>query len=274
MRHSTSKKTYTDSNGKRKSCYVFDRGETNNPTNASTSHLYESDANGEICVIGIPYSSSQFTITEENPLNGHTNGSSTTKQISESLNFVAKSNDNTYINYPTEFEFTKEITGNYGINPNRTTIINQLRKLRFNIKNSSGTVMKFILDDGVYEYSDNDVDPITGTIVTNLQLQNEVANQFKMKLTVKHLPVGSYTIEEIDEGCRTSLGNTCNGSGSYLPNPVSFEITKNYNTKATASMTNVMTELTFTKKDLYSYEDPSDTVKFENNEEIKAFDDI
>lgn len=274
MRHSTNKKTYTDSNGKRKSCYVFDRGETTNPTNASTSHLYESDTNGEICVIGVPSSGSEFTITEETPLNGHTNGSSTTKQISESLNFAAKSNDNTFINYPTEFEFTKEITGNYGINPNRTIMINQLRKLRFNIKNSSGTVMKFILNEGVYEYSDNDVDPITGTIVTNLQLQNEVDNQFKMKLTVKHLPVGSYTIEEIDEGCRTSLGNTCNGSGSYLPSPVSFEITKNYNTKATASMTNVMTELTFTKKDLYSYEDPSDVVKFENNEEIKAFDDI
>ena len=287
LKFSATKTSYKDTNNVTKSCYVYNGG--NNTT-------LTSDSNGEVCIIGLDKGTASqiYTVKETKALDYHTFGTYNTKNFTvsnTSTKFAAFSANNKFVNHKTEFEFTKSVSSGdttvNGVNWNSITT-NELKKLTFNITNTNGTALSFIkTSDGVYEYAGNTIDKPSGTPTTELKLDNN------RKFKVYHLPVGTYYVKEKKVCCDTSC-NSCTGStecsGYYYPgytneSSYKFTITQCSSSNATASsctthkaatqsLVNKPTEITFTKKDLYTYADPTKTVKFENNEEINAFDRI
>ena len=261
-----SKESQTDASihGISKNCYKY----TGLTTNESEATKFESDGDGEACISGIiDNGKKKYTVEEVEPAAYHTFDSSNSKQISISTTFAANDANNTFINYQTKFEFTKTV---YDVTDYDEETIKQLKKLKFNIKNSEGTVLSFKLVNGIYEYDGNTKDkPATGTVVQDLTLNDA------RKIIVQHLPIGNYTIEEKDNTCSTT-DTSCECIGYYYDSTKkSFEIKSNYDSKASTSMVNYSTKVEFTKKDLYeNINNGSTVVKFENDEEVKAFDDI
>ena len=266
-----------------KSCYVYTGTSTSGTTMTSGG-----GGVGQTCVSGLP--AGTYTVEETKPLKYHTFGSSTTISLTTSETFAGMTNSNKFINKPTNFEFTKSVSpadGNATINvtrPDGTTgaitlnnlTTQELKKLKFIITESGSNIpLDFVYVTDHYEYAGNDIDPPTGTITTILQLNDN------KKLSVSHLDAGkTYQIKEVEsDGCVDAGNRTCNGYGYYYPNYSSasdyqFTVSNTYNSKSTQSLINTPTEITFTKKDLYGYLDADDIVKFENQEEINAFDQI
>lgn len=295
----------TDSNNNKKWCYPY----INLTTNESDAAVFVSDTSGEVCISGIPGNTANntYNVIETNPSPYHTfgergnsNNSIAFKAISIGTAFIGKSDNNTFTNYPTEFEFTKDVSSG---DSNTEIIINgvkktlkeltteELQKIEFNIYNSNGDILHFVKNsDGTYDFAGNDKDaPSNLTSASSALYLNQ-----NRKLKVLHLPKGTYSIKE-------SQGNTCTNStdsskcvGYYYPNyslnsSHQFTITDCSSSKATScttygvvtqKLTNTPTEITFTKKDFYSYYDAADknkseeNVKFENDKERNDFDKI
>ena len=294
--------SYTDEDNHTKTCYIYSTA--NDATQIFISGENEND--GEVCLVRVPKTSNgeelSYTITEENPAEYHTFGNYKSITLSSDKKFKSKlplssTDKNKFINYPTEFEFTKNVgrTKEKGIsvegsetitvNGERVTLdaltLSELKNIVFNITTTgSSTNLSFIkTGDGVYEYAqDPNMDRPTGEITTNLTVGSN------KKIKVLHLPEGTYEIKENNGGTCESATDYTKCIGYYDQNTVQrFTITDCSSQNATsctssgtvtATMTNIPTEITFTKSDLYSYVDEGDTVKFENEEELRAFDDI
>lgn len=305
VRASGNKVEQTDSNNKKKWCYPY----IDFIENESDAAVFVSDTSGEVCISGIPGNTANntYNVIETNPSPYHTfgergnsNNSIAFKAISIGTAFTGKSDNNTFTNYPTEFEFTKDVSSG---DSNTEIIINgvkktlkeltteELQKIEFNIYNSNGDILHFVKNsDGTYDFAGNDKDaPSNLTGASSALYLNK-----NRKLKVLHLPEGTYSIKE-------SQGSTCTNStdsskcvGYYYPNYSSnsshqFTITDCSSSKATScttygvvtqKLTNTPTEITFTKKDFYSYYDAADknkseeNVKFENDKERNDFDKI
>lgn len=280
------KQNQTDTNGVTKSCYVY-AGLTSNENEAST---LLSDTNGEVCISRV--SKGTYTVTETNPSNYHTFGRNANKNINTSTVFNTKdlsedssNNTNRFVNYDTEFEFTKTVSS--GDEEDIKIIINgkektlkdltteELMKLEFNVYDSNNNLVSFILKDGIYEYSENDVDGISGDKVTGLHLDNT------RKIKIHHLPVGTYSIKEKNSNTCEASSNYSECVGYYYPeykeeSSYKFTINNCSNSNASAcengryeiskqQLENKPTEITFTKKDYYSYYDAADKNKSDEN---------
>lgn len=302
-------------NSPQKKCYVFDSFATETQKNNLQSTEQNpvdlvSDDNGEVCIIGVPNNGKKvgdntqaqgaYTIVETKPAKYHTFSNKKTIQLNLTTSIQAKTSNNTFTNYETEFEFTKDVSSG---DSNTEIIINgvkktlkeltteELQKIEFNIYNSNGDILHFVKNsDGTYDFAGNDKDaPSNLTGASSALYLNK-----NRKLKVLHLPEGTYSIKE-------SQGSTCTNStdsskcvGYYYPNYSSnsshqFTITDCSSSKATScttygvvtqKLTNTPTEITFTKKDFYSYYDAADknkseeNVKFENDKERNDFDKI
>ena len=302
-------------NSPQKKCYVFDSFATETQKNNLQSTEQNpvdlvSDDNGEVCIIGVPNNGKKvgdntqaqgaYTVVETKPAKYHTFSNKKTIQLNLTTSIQAKTSNNTFTNYETEFEFTKDVSSG---DSNTEIIINgvkktlkeltteELQKIEFNIYNSNGDILHFVKNsDGTYDFAGNTKDaPSNLTSASSALYLNQ-----NRKLKVLHLPEGTYSIKE-------SQGSTCTNStdsskcvGYYYPNYSSnsshqFTITDCSSSKATScttygvvtqKLTNTPTEITFTKKDFYSYYDAADknkseeNVKFENDKERNDFDKI
>ena len=282
----TDKQNQTDANGVTKSCYVY-AGLTSNENEAST---LLSDTNGEVCISRV--SKGTYTVTETNPSKYHTFGRNANKNINTSTVFSTKdssedssNNTNRFVNYDTEFEFAKTVSS--GDEEDIKIIINgkektlkdltteELMKLEFNVYDSNNNLVSFILKDGIYEYSENDVDGVSGDKVTGLHLDNT------RKIKIHHLPIGTYSIKEKNSNTCEASSNYSECVGYYYPeykeeSSYKFTINNCSNSYASAcgngkyeiskqQLENKPTEITFTKKDYYSYYDAADKNKSDEN---------
>ena len=278
----------TDSSNVTKACYVYTgANSTGTVMTSGAAGSTNISMTGQACVSGLP--AGTYTVEETKTPNYHTFGSTKTISLTAGNAFSNMTNSNKLVNYPTEFEFTKNVSSGdttiNGINWNSITS-GELNNLSFNITDTNGNLISFVQkSSGVYEYAGNNIDGTSGTAVTDLKLGSN------RKIKVNHLPAGDYYVKEKKVCCDTSC-SSCSGttpcSGYYYPNysqESSYKITiSNCSSPSatscssygvvTKSLTNTPTEITFTKRDLYSYADPTKTVKFENNEEINAFDNI
>lgn len=285
IHHTAEKQQYMNGN-----CYVYS-------TNTNDSTTFESDQDGPVYVIGVP--SGEYLVTETSSIPSHTMGAKNTLKVKTSTEVNDNITDsNKIVNYPTEFEFTKTVSS--GDEENVKIIVNgkektlkdltteELKLLEFNVTDNNNKVVSFILENGVYEYAGNTIDKPTGTPTTALHLDNN------RKIKIKHLPKGTYYIKEKNgKSCDSSSSyNDC--IGYYYPSYTSdssykFTITECSSTNATSCTTHVSskqtlenkpTEITFTKKDFYSYYDAADknksdsNVTFENDKERNDFDKI
>ena len=293
-----------------KGCYIYDSSTT---TASQASELealikdsahsdtlsYDVDA-GEVCVVKIPVNKT-YTATEKKPLNNHTYGASKTKTIivnNDSTDRKAMDNGNKFINYRTEFEFTKTVADETDDAEIKTIVTSELKNIPFTIYSGTNPIYVVKTADGVYEYAvydssrnvyvyDHGKTSTNGT--TTLNLNDE------RKIKVYHLPIGNYTIREedccCDSSCQSPSSNNC--YGYYAPkyseatkHLYEFTITECSSGSSSDSITgctpgvvkksfeNIPTKVEFTKSDFYHYVDPSETVKFENEEERSAFDEI
>jgi hypothetical protein len=280
--------TQSDSANAQKACYVYTGANTSGTVMTSGAAGSTSiNMTGQVCVSGLP--SGTYTVEEIDSAQNHTFGSSKTLSITSGNAFAAMTNSNKLVNYKTEFEFTKTVSSGdttiNGINWNSITT-NELKKLSFNITDTNGNLISFVkTSDGVYEYAGNTVDGTSGTAITDLQLDNN------RKFKVYHLPKGTYYVKEKKVCCDTSC-SSCSGttpcSGYLYPgytntSDYQFTITNCSSPNATSctssgkvskGLNNTPSSITFTKRDIYSYADPTSTVKFESIDEINAFDKI
>ena len=271
--------TVTDASGVTKTCYKY-----SGLVSSSEASTFETSGNGEACISRVP--SGDYTITETAPAAYHTFGSLINKNQSTSTSFKPFSDSTKFINEETRFEFTKTVSsGDSGIWSTITT--EQLKKIPFNIYNSNGQKLSFVKDsNGVYQYAGNTIDGPSGTATTDLYLNGN------RKFIVEHLPEGTYSVKEKGSADGTCSCTDDSGAcvGFYYPkytneSDYKFTITSCSNSSANASacpthqsstqsLRNVPTEIQFTKADLYSYEDASDIVDFENDQERNDFDRI
>lgn len=285
IHHTAEKQQYMYGN-----CYVYS-------TNANDSTTFESDQDGPVCVIGVP--SGEYLVTETSSIPSHTMGAKNTLKVKTSTEVNNNITDsNKIVNYPTVFEFTKTVSS--GDEENVKIIVNgkektlkdltteELKLLEFNVTDKDNKVLSFVLENGVYEYAGNTIDGPEGTPTTALHLDNN------RKITIKHLPKGTYYIKEKNNKTCNASSNSNDCIGYYYPSYTSdssykFTITECSSSNATSCTTHVSskqtlenkpTEITFTKKDFYSYYDTADknksdsNVTFENDKERNDFDKI
>lgn len=315
--HYNGKMNVTDTNGVTKNCYIYS-SDTTKPTIMVSNSTSDK---GDVCIRGIP--AGTYTITETKPSQYHTFGEVTTKDInvdSTSTVFKPMDNSNKFINIPTGFEFTKKVANVDGGDGDQKIVVNgvekslteltteELKKLDFEIYvadssgNPTGSPLEFVLKNGIYEYVGNTIDGPGETEKTTILHLND-----ERKIRVDHLAWGTtYVIREVQSRvCDTSkTEDDC--IGYYYPNygtggqTSTFTITtcsnpsanttscpSGTNKYATQELTNTPTEIQFTKKDFYNYNDQADiedtdresdevdeSVEFETDKERSDFDRI
>ena len=287
----------TSTNNDYNGCYIY-KGVSNTKTNltkltSSSENKSNGITIGEVCIVKIPQGT--YKVTETKPVEYHTFGNDTTRNMTTTTGRQGMIDSNKFVNNKTEFEFTKTVSDedNYD-NIWKNISTQELKKIPFTIYDSSNNPVSVVrTSDGVYEYAGNTLDGVSGTPVTELHLNDN------RNLYVYHLPKGTYTIKEVEccceDTCDSPSTNTC--YGFYAPkyssnsgynytftindcstiNPTGTDENGNrvcITGVATESLNNTPTEVQFTKSDFYSYLNPNDTVKFENEEEISAFDGI
>ena len=217
---------------------------------------------------------------------------------------------NKFVNKPTYFEFTKTVSGN---DPFTNLTTQELRRLTFYIYDSNGNKVKFgTTASGIYEYLNNDVDNLTVSSTVEalhvddtrkIRVQHLPVGTYTIKEAGATLNadgtcdcegdgsecIGFYAPKYTSTNASeyTFTIGTCSGVGTCKnsDNTPSSEpqclnggmtATNQCSTVSVVSKTlnNTPTELNFTKKDLYSYEDASDVVDFENDQERSDFDRI
>lgn len=289
------KETAKAANGTTKSCYVYDTPDTTGSELVSGDTLTNGNThtNGEVCISGVP--TGTYTIIETSPAQYHAFAETTQITQSTSTNFYSKivastssAQVNTFKNCDTEFELTKKVENDFTNDVNdrqykQTT--KELRKLVFNVYNGN-TLIKFKKTaDGKYEYASGIANQTrSADTVTDLQLDDN------RKINIKSLPWQyTYKIKEKSAtGCVDAYQKECESQGFYLireaDNPEwvinikSSDCKTGSTGKVTREVTNTVTELNFTKKDIYSYLDGNTNSevesKFESDEEFKLFDTI
>ena len=321
--------------------------ETRNCYQADSNGTYTtflSDTDGQVCVRGLKDKNGSgqtltYTVTETKPAKYHTFGSYKSRSnLVVSSDFTPISASNKFINLPTKFKFKKyveDVEGSqedeteYTINGETKTLkeltTEELKKITFKVyPENSNNALSFVLVDGIYEYSGNTIDgPGTNGATTELHLNDA------REIDIYHLPLGNYSIKEVDSsscqiGTTTGYGNVTNPStnpnsaascdnsngntgaciGYYNPDYSTgsshqFTIDTCSNKSATTevcaakteevsqSLVNKPTVVMLTKKDFYHYDDASDiidsdrdqdskesNVQFENAKERSDFDRI
>ena len=158
---------------------------------------------------------------------------------------------------------------------------------------------------GTNDAGDASIRLLNGVDVNNTSLAN-----MNLDILVNYLPEGTYTLREVSSiNCGATSSSPANGSNCACDNntpnnngstseetacsnmgyahvpDITFTV-RDTNTGASVtcnkstddsvkvSLTNKPTEVKFTKKDMYGYLNDEDKVKFENNEEVEAFDNI
>ena len=283
-----------------KGCYIYSGLST---TKTAATKLVSSTTNvtngvnvGEVCVIRMPnVPQTTYKVTETKPVEYHTFGTEVTKNFVPTTTRQPMTSDREFINYKTEFKFTKTVSEENGYGePWDSLTTEELKNIPFTIYDSNGNPVSVVkTSDGKYEYAGNTIDGTSGISTTVLNLDGN------RELYVYHLPKGTYTIKEVDccceDACTSPSTTNCYGfySPKYENKPASsytFTITDCSTSKTTGkdekgnnvcstsittqTLDNKPTEVDFTKTDFYSYVNPEDTVKFEDEEEISAFDGI
>ena len=238
----TARVNYKDSNGDTRSCYnMADNGTITELESATIATGHK----GEVCITGLD--KGDYTIEETHPAKYHTFGPDNKKDFTvtnSSTAFKAMDNSNKYINLKTTFKFKKDITNTdssqigdtkYTITRNGETktmslsemTIEQLKLITFKVypENSTTPLTLIKTADGVYEYDQNpDVDKSSTTTKTSeLHLTGTAISN--MTITIEHLPIGKYSIKEVDSsvcqiGTTAGYGNITNPTTrpSTLPN--------------------------------------------------------
>ena len=251
-------------------------------SSSGTNSEFTADANGAVCIIGLP--NGTYKVTETKPGEYHTFGDVTEKNIASSASITAINDSNKFINKPTYVKFHKTVSntnlaGDGENNEFKDITTAELKKIDFNVYDSSNNLLSFVYNnsEGVYEYAkDNTLDlPGVSSATTDLHLNDD------RNIIIKHLAKGTYRIVEKETKiCGNTSSTNENCIGYYTPNNAStFTITDNSTKngdvyKTIVEMNNTPTEIEFTKKDFYGYEDASDIVDFENDKERNDFDKI
>ena len=291
-------------NGTYKTCYVYDGTSSSGTELVSyNTKTNNKNTNGEVCISGVEKGT--YVIEETTPAQYHAFGSVTSIEQSTSENFYTKivtsstsSQINTFLNCDTEFELTKKVTNDHSTDPNdpqykQTT--KELKKLLFNIyyidSNNQEKLVTFTkTSDGNYEYAKGVMNGTNALVrnangnVTDLSLNDN------RKLNIKNLPWQyKYKIKEkATTGCKDINQNPCETQGFYLVkdsdspdwiiNTKSSTCTPGSTGKVTRDVTNTVTEINFSKEDIYSYLDGNTNSevesKYENDQEYKLFDTI
>ncbi len=294
------KETVYDQNGVSKSCYVVDLITSSNNTNSS----FVSDNDGYVCIIGLKKGMT-YTITESNTPKYY--AFSNSKSTTETAKLVFRdSNTKRINNCPTEVEITKSTTELASASADYKAIIKEeLQKLTFNIVDSENRVLNFVYNStsGHYEYAVA-LSELTGQIYIS---HPELRLNSDLKIIADYLPEGTYKLREVSSVSCASNGGAANGSNCTCTNnttnsggtteesgcsnmgyasvpDITFTVTKNNNGGAVTcdktdnsvkvSITNKPTKVSLTKNDMYGYFTPGEEVKFENDEEVEAFDNI
>ena len=292
LHHTGTTTDQTDESGATRKCYSYAE---------SGSTEFVSDSNGQVCITGVP-KETKYKVTETQPAEYHTFDSKISIEVNVGTNYVAKSDNNKFIDYPTDIEITKTVTDDKRVhNDAIESILNKLetiklKKIKFNVYklNSSGGIdqgqqpLKFVYHDGIYDLES--ASDVSGSASATVYLNDN------RKIRFKHLAWGDYAI--VEEG---NVNGACNCqneecSGYYFPNQSSrFTVTKCSSQQSvsketansavgpntctsggivTKTVDNHPTYINFTKKDFYEYEDASDVVDFVDDGERSAFDGI
>lgn len=304
------KETVYDQNGVAKSCYVVDLD--NNANN--TRQVFESDNSGYACIIGLKKSTtytitetapptgyaygnnksftqtSKLTFTTPSVFNNCPTEVKVTKNTTELAN---ASNDYKKLVY----EELQKLTFN---------VVDESNNV---VKFVYNTTSKHYEEASAIErltgtYPSNataEVRLLVGVNVPNTDLSN-----MNLDMYFNYLPAGNYRLVESSsikcgttqngsnsgsncqcmnnyqqDGNHTQEESACANMGYAAISPIPFRVTENNNSvycdkaeNATKiSVLNKPTEIKFTKKDFYGYF-VDDEVKFENDEEVRAFDNI
>ena len=146
-------------------------------------------------------------------------------------------------------------------------------------------------------------------LLNGIDVQNTSLSDMDLNMFINYLPEGNYILREVSSiNCGTTGSDPANGSNCTCENntpnasqstteetncssmgyahvaDIRFTVTDENNgssltcdktdNSVKVSLTNKPTKVKFTKEDFYGYYNDADTVKFENDEEIKAFDNI
>ena len=267
IRHSNVKESLIDSSNNEFYCYVYDEN--------GTSDIFKTDENGFICISGLEDDTSNYTITETDPLPGHTFGPNRSIVINASSIIENKTNYNKFLNYSTKVIFEKKYNSdsfdsssiNLNIDGVDTDItLTELKK--YELKNI--TYSLYDSNDNIVSLKKNSNGNYSYILDDNSD--NKLVLDDNLKITINLLPIGSYKIKEnIDDICNNS---NCIG---YYPenNSKDIIVTDTYSDSSiNTSIKNISTEINFTKKDLYGYIAENETVDFVDEEEMNAFDSI
>ena len=290
-----------------KTCYKY-KGSVDSAASASVLTAGANGDKGGVCISGLE--DGTYTVIETQPTQNHTFGSSLTLQMDATTVFYT---DKIFTNYPTYVEIEKKVTDSERVSNSLDDSVlkkietNKLMKIPFEVYKAdangaaTGDPISFVEIDGVY-HDASSVDVNSETQTTTLYLNNE------RKIKLSHLSWETGTQQYVlkEKGHKTSDACTCTTDpdciGYYYPKSdqeVKFTITKCSSSSSvdntTANTTvgtgtcpntyvakvgdqdNTPTELWFTKKDFYSYEnseDIADSVNFENDKERSDFDRI
>ena len=294
------KEEVLDTNGVKKSCYVID---INTPLN-NTNEYFVTDNDGYVCIVGTK-SGMTYTITESTPPTYYSASDTNTQTVTSKLTFM-DANTKRFNNCPTQVEITKTTTEySSAFAEYKALIKEELKKLTFNIYDSENHLLFFTYNSSSkhYEYT-TAINALTGNTyigAPELRLNDD------LKILVDYLPEGSYVLKEASSVSCASNGGAANGSNCTCSNnttsgggtpaetacsnmgyakiaDINFNVTKNNHggsptcnmtdTSVKIPITNKPTKVSFTKSDMYGYFSGTDTVTFENEDEIKAFDNI
>lgn len=311
----SSKENYTIG-GVTKSCYKFSSEISSTLSSPLAGSELEANTNGDVCITGLTRSGS-YTVKETKAAQFHTFDGTDQKNINSSTTFVNKVTSNKFINKPTEVKIIKKVEGETSETDELTKAINnaQINKLKFNIKDTDGNIYFFIKDQasGKYVYywrkipAGNEDPEYRNTYdlpIANPQFSDStkdlILNSSK-EIEITHLPklengkqyiVSEYGATVDNENCICTDGaNECvpfyhlKSETKFTVTDCSSEDAKNLPAcsgdsskgKIEVTITNKLTELVFTKKDLYRYNDESDVandVEFEDDNERSDFDRI
>ena len=156
----------------------------------------------------------------------------------------------------------------------------------------------------------NDAGDAAIRLLNGVDVNNTSLSNMNLDILVNYLPEGTYTLREVSSiNCGSTSSNPSNGSNCTCENntpnnsgstteetacsnmgyarvpDITFTVTdsntgaavtcnKSTDDSVKVSLTNKPTEVKFTKKDFYGYFNDVEDVKFENDEEVKAFDNI
>ena len=278
------------------------------PYNNDGTRMSGAEAGG-VCITGLE--EGDYYVYETKPADNHTFSTVLFKKITARTVFDDK---DVFINEGTYIEVEKQVTDPDRVaNTLDNTVLkkietNKLKKIPFEIYkvdgngNATGNPINLVLYNGVYY--DSTAADVSGTSTTTVYLNDD------RRIKLSHLAWGNYVLKE--KGHKTSDACSCTSDpdciGYYFPKPeqeVKFTITKCSNVKANMTeanriyqalyaqnvctvahpadnlnatkQDNTPTELWFTKKDFYDYEDSgdiADEVNFVDNKERSDFDRI